>query len=151
MIKDSRIVRGGWVSHVGKVWLLFQIWCIKNTENFFKQIWDMYRDNIFNMISSIKYLLWWSLSKVMLILVKWTYLAELNILFCIPTPPPDPGKNRKWTHLEQKMNTLNTKTNTPKTRSNTLKTQIEHTLKTLEYPSILWFLESSLSDNRMNN
>ena len=70
--------------------------------------------------------------------------AEMNTIFCIPTPTPDPGNNRQWTHLEQQMNTLKTKTNTPKTKLNTLKTQIEHTLKTLEHPSILWFLESSL-------
>ena len=67
MIKDDIIGRGGWVSNVGKVWLLFHILYIKNKANFFKLISETYQYNYSNMISTIKYLNWWSLSKVMII------------------------------------------------------------------------------------
>ena len=67
MIKDNIIVRGGWVSNAGKVLCLFHILYIKNEANFFKLILDMYQYNYSNMISTLKYTSWWSLSKVMLI------------------------------------------------------------------------------------
>ena len=67
MIKDDIIVRGGWVSHVGKVWWLFHILYMKNAAIFFKLILDMHQYNYSNTISTINYLNWWTLSKVMII------------------------------------------------------------------------------------
>jgi hypothetical protein len=66
VIKDNITVRGGRVSNVGKVFCLLHILYMKNMANFSKLILEMYQVNYSNTISTINYLNWWSLSKVMI-------------------------------------------------------------------------------------